>query len=157
MIDTERNAMYQQLLDDIRKKKAEISAVVDPLIEKLEALAAEERSIVRLMAGTVTTKKITKISSDGPKRGKYAKNVVGKILSMLETGEFSVSELCEKFGLDSESYRTYFSNLYRLHKIGRRSFLSGRAYFYKYATEEWYKSQGITDYALHKNWVSETK
>jgi len=145
--------MYQQLLDDIRKKKEEISAVIDPLLEKLAILEAEERSIARLMTGAVNTKKVAKTSSD---KG-YAKNVAGRILETLDAGEFSVSELCEKFGLNNENYRSYFSSLYRQHRLGRRSFLSDRTYFYKYATEEWYKSQGITDYALHKNWIVKDK
>lgn len=154
MIDTERNAMYQQLLDDICKKKEELSAVIEPLVEKFEALTGEEKAIMRLMHGTTNPKKVAKPFT---KKTKQTKTVMGKILSLLDTGEFSALELCEKFGLETESYRSYFSNLYRVHKIGRRSFTKRQAQYYKYATEEWYKSQGITDYALHKNWVSEAK
>lgn len=152
MIDTERIATYQQLLDDIRKKKKELSAVIDPLIEKLEALTDEEKVINRLMARTVTPRKAMAAVHKSAKR---SERITEKIISMLDTGEFSVQEVCEQFGLDNESYRSNFSQFYGRFRLGRRSFLSGRSYFYKYATESWYKSQGITDYALHKNWLSE--
>ena len=142
-MDEERNAMYLRLLDDIRKTKRETGISIDNLQIKLAALAAEEKAITKLL------------SHDEPKKERRAtKMVMGRILSALESGEFSVVEICDKFGLDQENYRSYFSILYRTHRLGRRSFNLPKTQYYKYATEEWYKSQGITDYAIHKHWAS---
>jgi hypothetical protein len=151
MIDTERIETYQRLLEDIRKKKEEISAVANPLIEKLAALSDEEKAIIRLMGGDAITKTITTL---GRRSHGEIKN---GILSMIDTAEFSVKEICSEMGMDNDTYRSYFSQFYRTHKIGRRGFVSGGAHCYKYATERWYKSQGITDYAIHKRWISEDK
>jgi len=149
MIDTERNAMYLQLLEDIRKQKRETNKAIDYLFAKLENLKVEEKSIEKLVGGGAAI--------NNSARQAYRKHgkVKDEILSIIDTGEFSVPELCEKLGLDNNSYRSYFSQFYRTYKVGRRGFMSGGSHCYKYATEEWYKSQGITDYALHKNWTSE--
>ncbi len=155
MIDTERIATYQQLLTDVRNKKVEVNKEIDSLFTKLASLKVEEKSIEKLLYSAVDPSPDPKPKRKLEKTGKYTKNRLGQILALFDTGEFSVAELCEKFGMDSDSARSYFSMIYRQHRLGRRSFATRQTYQYKYATERWYKSQGITDYALHKNWVSE--